>query len=149
MESQDGLTELEKPPTRSLDIQIDAAELITIDLDNLDPNPDDYIDLLVEGKCKGGIWATLASEYWRRDLYDQTYKMAQQALTGTHCLRTRCRRLTGAVMPTTLRQVDEVTHWQEYDSPRLHFLLANVAIAQSRKAPKMILADARELRRRV
>ena len=52
---------------RTVDIDLGTAEVITIDLDNLDPNPDDVLDLLKDGQCKDWVWTKLAGEYWRKD----------------------------------------------------------------------------------
>lgn len=70
------------PPSagRSVDIELGGQEVITIDLDNLDPNPDDVLDLLKEGQCKIWVWTKLAGEYWRRGYLGAAEKIAQQAI---------------------------------------------------------------------
>ena len=66
------------PPGRSIDIELGGAqEVITIDLDNLDPNPDDVLELLKEGSCKVWMWTKLAGEYWRRGWLDAAEKLAK------------------------------------------------------------------------
>ena len=70
------------PPAagRSVDIELGGQEVITIDLDNLDPNPEDVLDLLKEGQCKVWVWTKLAGEYWRRGYLGAAEKIAQQAI---------------------------------------------------------------------
>jgi hypothetical protein len=71
------------PPGRSIDIELGSAqEVITIDLDGLDPNPDDVLELLKEGNCKVWMWTKLAGEYWRRGWLDAAEKLA---LAGVEC----------------------------------------------------------------
>jgi hypothetical protein len=65
---------------RSVDIELSGQEVITIDLDNLDPNPEDVLDLLKEGRCQVWVWTKLAGEYWRRGYLGAAEKIAQQAV---------------------------------------------------------------------
>lgn len=65
---------------RSIDIELGSHEVITIELDSLDPNPDDLLELLREGQCKVWIWTRLASEYWRRGYVDQAERIARTAI---------------------------------------------------------------------
>lgn len=67
---------------RSIDIELGGQEVITIDLDNLDPNPEDVLDLLKDGQCKIWVWTKLAGEYWRRGYLDAAEKIA---LTAVEC----------------------------------------------------------------
>jgi hypothetical protein len=66
--------------TRSIDIELGGQEVITIDLDNLDPNPEDVLDLLKEGQCKVSVWTKLAGEYWRRGYLAAAEKIAHSAI---------------------------------------------------------------------
>lgn len=70
------------PPVagRSIDIELGGQEVITIELDNLDPNPEDLLDVLKEAQCKVWIWTRLAAEYWRRGFLDAAERIAQSAL---------------------------------------------------------------------
>lgn len=71
------------PPGRSIDIELGGAqEVITIDLDGLDPNPEDVLELLKEGNCKVWMWTKLAGEYWRRGWLDAAETLA---LSGVDC----------------------------------------------------------------
>ena len=71
----------EIPPSgRSVDIELGGQEVITIDLDNLDPNPDDVLDLLKDGQCKVWVWTKLAGEYWRRGYLEAAEKIARSAV---------------------------------------------------------------------
>ncbi|KAF9227093.1 TPR-like protein [Gyrodon lividus] len=107
---------------RSIDIELGGQEVITIDLDNLDPSPDDVLDLLKEGQCKVSVWAKLAGEYWRRGYLPAAERIAHSAI--------ECTSLT-ANGTTAL-------------SPPIYALLANVQIAHAQRAPKVVLPDARE-----
>ncbi|KAF8813945.1 RNA polymerase II-associated protein [Phlegmacium glaucopus] len=111
----------EIPPSgRSVDIELGGQEVITIDLDNLDPNPDDVLDLLKDGQCKVWVWTKLAGEYWRRGYLEAAEKIARSA----------------------------VESFQSNDSssslPPVYSLLANIQIANARKAPKLRLSDAQQ-----
>jgi len=68
------------PPGRSVDIELGGQEVITIDLDNLDPNPEDVLDLLKDGQCKIWVWTKLAGEYWRRGFLEAAEKIALAAI---------------------------------------------------------------------
>lgn len=68
------------PSNRSVDIELGGQEVITIDLDNLDPNPEDVLDLLKEGQCKVWVWTKLAGEYWRRGFLGAAEKIALAAV---------------------------------------------------------------------
>jgi len=70
-------------PGRSVDIELGGQEVITIDLDNLDPNPEDVLDLLKDGQCKIWVWTKLAGEYWRRGFLDAAEKIALAAVDCT------------------------------------------------------------------
>jgi len=69
---------------RTVDIDLGTAEVITIDLDNLDPNPDDVLDLLKDGQCKDWVWTKLAGEYWRKGYLEGAERIA---LTAVDCER--------------------------------------------------------------
>lgn len=71
-------------PGRTVDIDLGTAEVITIDLDNLDPNPDDVLDLLKDGQCKDWVWTKLAGEYWRKGYLEGAERIA---LTAVDCER--------------------------------------------------------------
>ncbi|KAI0948961.1 hypothetical protein AcW1_008691 [Taiwanofungus camphoratus] len=105
---------------RSIDIELGSHEVITIELDSLDPNPDDLLELLREGQCKVWIWTRLASEYWRRGYVDQAERIARTAIESFQA--------NGAVASL----------------PPVYALLANIQIARANKAPKLTLQDARE-----
>ncbi|OCH88638.1 RNA polymerase II-associated protein [Obba rivulosa] len=109
------------PPTtgRSLEVEL-SSEVISIELDNLDPNPQDMIDLLREGRCKGWVWTTLAAEYWRKGYLDGAQKIGEMARESS--------------------QNDS-----QFIGAHLVFaLLANLQIARAYKAPKLILQSARQ-----
>lgn len=67
-------------PGRSVDIELGGQEVITIDLDNLDPNPDDVLDLLKDGQCTVFVWTKLAGEYWRRGYLEAAERIANSAI---------------------------------------------------------------------
>ena len=66
------------PTGRSVDIELGGQEVITIDLDNLDPNPEDVLDLLKDGQCKIWVWTKLAGEYWRRGYLEAAEKIGNE-----------------------------------------------------------------------
>jgi RNA polymerase-associated protein CTR9 len=70
-------------PGRSVDIELGGQEVITIDLDNLDPNPDDVLDLLKEGQCTIFVWTKLAAEYCRRGYLEAAERIALTAIECT------------------------------------------------------------------
>lgn len=77
------MDDLETPLAgRSIDIELGGQEVITIDLDNLDPNPEDVLDLLKDGRCAIWVWTKLAGEYWRRGYLQAAEKIA---LTAIEC----------------------------------------------------------------
>ena len=131
----------DSPPTsagRSVDIELGGQEVITIDLDNLDPNPEDVLDLLKEGQCKIWVWTKLAGEYWRRGYLGAAEKIAQQAVD--------CESLA-----LSLTRAAQVLRWIAFTSNNMmaslspiYALLANIQIAHARKAPKLLLPGARE-----
>lgn len=67
-------------PGRSVDIELGGQEVITIDLDNLDPNPDDVLDLLKDGQCNIFVWTKLTGEYWRRGYLEAAGRIASAAI---------------------------------------------------------------------
>ncbi|KIJ58709.1 hypothetical protein HYDPIDRAFT_33920 [Hydnomerulius pinastri MD-312] len=105
---------------RSIDIELGGQEVITIDLDNLDPSPDDVLDLLKEGQCKVSVWTKLAGEYWRRGYLSAAERIAHSAIESLTANGTTAH------------------------SPPIYALLANIQIAHAQKAPKVVLPDARE-----
>ncbi|KAI0368298.1 RNA polymerase II-associated protein [Pilatotrama ljubarskyi] len=108
------------PPGRSIDIELGGQEVITIELDNLDPNPDDLLEVLREGQCKVWIWTRLAAEYWRRGHLDAAEKIAQTALE-------------------TL-----LANGAAASLPPVYSFLVNLQIARASKAPKLKLPNARQ-----
>ena len=68
---------------RSVDIELGGQEVITIDLDNLDPNPEDVLDLLKDGQCRIWVWTKLAGEYWRRGYLEAAERIALAAIDCT------------------------------------------------------------------
>ncbi|TFK85810.1 RNA polymerase II-associated protein [Polyporus arcularius HHB13444] len=106
------------PPGRTIDIELGGQEVITVELDSLDEQPDDLIDLLREGQCRVGIWLRLAAEYWRRGLLDAADKIAQAAKTSLEASGN-----TASLIP-------------------VYTFMANLQIARAAKAPKLILPHA-------
>ncbi|KAK1229557.1 protein required for normal CLN1 and CLN2 G1 cyclin expression [Marasmius sp. AFHP31] len=108
------------PAGRSVDIELGGQEVITIDLDNLDPDPHDVLDLLKDGDCKVWVWTKLAGEYWRRGYLD-----AAESITNAG--------------------IDAFQQVGNDDSlPPLLSLKANLQLAHARRAPKILLSNARE-----
>ena len=69
-ESRAQLMEEQPLSGRSIDIELESQEVITIDLDNLDPHPADVLELLRESQCGVWVWTRLATEYWRKGNLD-------------------------------------------------------------------------------
>ncbi|KAH6914432.1 pol II transcription elongation factor [Coprinopsis sp. MPI-PUGE-AT-0042] len=108
------------PIGRSVDIELGGQEVITIDLDNLDPNPADVLDLLKEGQCKVWIWTKLAAEYWRRGYLGAAEKIATAAIESFQA--------TGS----------------SSSLPPIYALLANLQLSYARKAPMLVMDDAQQ-----
>ncbi|KAJ7467095.1 RNA polymerase II-associated protein [Mycena latifolia] len=106
---------------RTIDIELGGQEVITIDLDVLDP-VDEVLDLLSDPQCKAKawVWTVVATEFWRRGSLEAAEKVASTAV-----LIFREYGNTAALGP-------------------IYSLLANIKIAHASKAPKMILPDARQ-----
>lgn len=68
------------PAGRSVDIELGGQEVITIDLDNLDSDPEDVLELLKDGQCKVWVWTKLAGEYWRRGHHAAAERIANTAV---------------------------------------------------------------------
>lgn len=125
---------------RSIDIELGGQEVITIDLDNLDPNPDDVLDLLKEGQCRVSVWARLAGEYWRRGYLSAAERIAHSAIecTWSDWLYAGCMFIHVEFF------VALTANGTTAQSPPIYALLANIQIALAQKAPKLILPDARK-----
>ena len=78
------------PPGRTIDIELGGQEVITVELDSLDPNPDDLLELLRDGQCRVWIWTRLAAEYWRRGHLDASEKIARTAIESEYFLYQVC-----------------------------------------------------------
>ena len=68
---------------RTVDIELGSQEVITVDLDHLDPDPKDILDLLNEGHPKASVWTKLASEYWRSGYLSAAEQIGRAAVAGT------------------------------------------------------------------
>ena len=72
---------------RSVDIELNNQEVITIDLDNLDPEPKDVLDLLRDGHPKVWVWTKVAAEYWTRGYVDAAERIAREAIASMFLFR--------------------------------------------------------------
>ncbi len=71
------------PTGRTVDIELGSGqEVITIDLEDLDPNPKDVLDLLNEGHPGVWVWTKLAAEYWRKGYLEAAELIATTAIQG-------------------------------------------------------------------
>ncbi|KAF7357881.1 Tetratricopeptide repeat protein 1 [Mycena venus] len=106
---------------RTIDIELGGQEVITIDLDVLDP-VDEVLDLLSDPQCKAKawVWTVVATEFWRRGSLEAAEKVAT---TAVRVFKDNFN--TAALGP-------------------IYSLLANIKIAHASKAPKVILPDARQ-----
>ncbi|KAI5118232.1 hypothetical protein M0805_008868 [Coniferiporia weirii] len=107
-------------PNRSIDVELGGQEVVTIELDTLDSDPRDYIDLLIEGNAKVSIWTRLACEYWKKGLLEAAQNCAESAVD----------MFKRAHMTSSL--------------PPVYQLLANIQLSRARKAPKIVLENARQ-----
>ncbi|KAI0743982.1 RNA polymerase II-associated protein [Daedaleopsis nitida] len=106
------------PPGRTIDIELGGQEVITVELDSLDPSPDDLLEVLRDGHCRVWIWTRLAAEYWRKGHLDAAETIIRSAI----------ETLTSSGSVSTI--------------PPLFHSLANLLVARAAKAPKLILSKA-------
>ena len=122
---------------RSIDVELSGQEIVALDLDTLDPDPQDYIDLLLEAKRNATVsmWARLACEYWKNGLLDSAEKVlaAAQPRTSSACsARHRETSLTFGIA------IELSTEANALIAP----IMSNIQLARSRKAPKLVLERA-------
>ncbi|PBK75995.1 TPR-like protein [Armillaria solidipes] len=109
------------PTGRTVDIELGSGqEVITIDLEDLDPNPKDVLDLLNEGHPGVWVWTKLAAEYWRKGYLEAAELIATTAI----------QVVTADGFPATLAPI--------------YALLANIQVANARTAPKIVLHNAEQ-----
>jgi hypothetical protein len=63
---------------RSLDIEL-GTDLVSVDLDILDPDPNDIMDLLKEADSGVLVWTRVADEYWRKGMKEGAEMIVQTA----------------------------------------------------------------------
>ncbi|KAJ7028536.1 RNA polymerase II-associated protein [Mycena alexandri] len=109
------------PSGRTIDIELGGQEVITIDLDVLDP-VDEVLDLLSDPQCKAQVWVwtEVSTEFWRRGSLEAAEKVAM----------------------TAVRIFKEWSNEEALGS--IYSLLANIKMALASRAPKVILPDARQ-----
>ena len=78
------------PMGRSVDIELPSHEIITIDLDRLDPNPEDVIELLNEAETYVNKWTKMIWEYWKVGLLDGAETIATKAIQRMYFLSLSC-----------------------------------------------------------
>lgn len=122
---------------RTLDIELSGQEVIAVDLDNLDANPDDLLEVLRESLSKVWVWTKLATEYWRKGNLDAAEKLARGAEDCMSCYQYCDCLITYQIL------VFQV-YGQKASLPPVYSLLANIQLARARKAPKLVLQDSRE-----
>ena len=123
------------PPGRTIDIELGGQEVITVELDSLDPNPDDLLELLRDGQCKVWIWTRLAAEYRRRGHLDAAEKIARIAIESKVSMKFFSQK--HLILHAAL-QVNETSG----SVAPVYAFLANLQIARASKAPKLILSNA-------
>ena len=72
---------------RSIDIEINQQEVISVDLDALDSNPEELLELLLDARAKVSIWSKFILEYWRRGWLDAAESVCER---GIECAYTIC-----------------------------------------------------------
>ncbi|TFY82402.1 hypothetical protein EWM64_g1614 [Hericium alpestre] len=107
-------------PGGVVDIELGGQEIICIELDNLDSNPNDIIEVLREGPPKAEYWTRLAWEYFRRGNLHAAKAISEAAI----------QYFSASFAAHKLLPV--------------YSLLANIQLAQSRVAPKIQLSNARQ-----
>lgn len=65
---------------RTLDIELSGQEIISVELDHLDPDASDLIDVLRDAQSPPWIWTKLAAEYWRQNHMEAAEKLAQSCI---------------------------------------------------------------------
>lgn len=63
------------PGSRELAINLNTSEIIMVDLDMLEENPDELLNVLMEGQSSVYVWTQLANEYIFRDLLESAEKV--------------------------------------------------------------------------
>ena len=63
------------PGSRELAINLNTSEIIMVDLDMLEDNPDELLNVLMEGQSSVYVWTQLANEYIFRDLLESAEKV--------------------------------------------------------------------------
>ena len=125
---------------RTLDIELSGQEIISIELDHLDPDASDLIDVLSDAQSPPWIWTKLAAEYWRQNYMEAAESLAQKCIES-------------AFLAFVLPFVNVVKLWtrvalegssHEHNLSPIYSLRANMQIARAQKAPKLILQDARK-----
>jgi RNA polymerase-associated protein CTR9 len=84
MDFDDGALDLVPIAGRSLDIEL-GADLVSVDLDNLDPDPNDIIELLKEANSSVWVWTRVAGEYWRKGMKDGAELIVRTVKSCTSC----------------------------------------------------------------
>jgi hypothetical protein len=63
------------PGSRELAINLNTSEIIMVDLDMLEENPDELLNVLMEGQSSVYVWTQLANEYISRGLLESAEKI--------------------------------------------------------------------------
>ena len=130
------------PGSRELAINLNTSEIIMVDLDMLEENPDELLNVLMEGQSSVYVWTQLANEYIFRDLLESAEKV----------LRTGERRgystfgvldVIGVLLTSSFLRVEFTETSRQGELSPLYLLLANIQMIRARRAPKLILENAR------
>ena len=118
-------------PARTVEIKLDEQEVIAIDLDGLDRDPEDLLLLLKEGAGSISVWdlTNLASEYWRRGWLDAAEKICQRGIECMLCFYYLRFLQQGLNMSSF-----ETTFFKDADSsslPIVYALHANIQLMRS------------------
>ena len=73
------------PAGWSIDIEINEQEIISVNLDILDPSPEELLELLLDARAKVSIWSKFVLEYWRRGWLDAAEKICQRGIECMLC----------------------------------------------------------------
>lgn len=118
---------------RVLNIEFGGSEVVSIDLENLDPDPIDIIEVLKEANSNVWVWTRVAGEYWRNGLKNGTGTIIRTA-KSCRCDLHSCLKLSNVLL--VLSDKPSSSKWP------LHAFEANTVLSEARTAPKVILPTA-------
>jgi len=116
------------PGSRELAINLNTSEIIMVDLDMLEDNPDELLNVLMEGQSSIYVWTQLANEYIFRDFLESAETV----------LRTGKRRRSPprSSLTRSFPRVEFTDTGRQGELAPLYLLLANIQMPRAWSAPK-------------